>query len=125
MSSFLYITIPSDDTTVFSRYTTGLFMLVFYWFLKSLSKKENEVFVNVVTVFVKTGNQRKTREKKSNKHFVKVLSLVFFFKFLFFVCKTGVTFFHEKSVTVVDMLDMRLSCKLVKSRRRSRSVQFN
>ena len=125
MSSFLYITIPSDDTTVFSRYTTGLFMLVFYWFLKSLSKKENEVFVNVVTVFVKTGNQRKTREKKSNKHFVKVLSLVFFFKFFFFVCKIGVTFFHEKSVTVVDMLDMRLSCKLVKSRRRSRSVQFN
>ena len=121
----MYITIPSDDTTVFSRYTTGLFMLVFYWFLKSLSKKENEVFVNVVTVFVKTGNQRKTREKKSNKHFVKVLSLVFFFKFFFFVCKIGVTFFHEKSVTVVDMLDMRLSCKLVKSRRRSRSVQFN
>ena len=54
---FFFISVTSEDKTEFFRYTTGLCMLVFYWFLNSLSKKEHtrkkqKVFVNLVTIFV-------------------------------------------------------------------------
>ena len=70
--------------------------------------------------FAKTRNQRKTREKKSNKIFVEVLWVVFLFTFFKnFVCCTREKVINKENVTVVKITstwssDIGRSYKLVK-----------